>query len=248
MKGYFFYRLRQIWAAIGLVIVAWLIRTLIDPVVGERVPYTFFIIASIVAAWTLDIRSTALTVLLGWFVANWFFEEPRHSLSIEGAYHWITSLTYVVIGLAVVWFAKSEQAASLRELAALAEARRRKASEADFRRLFEQAPVGLAELDALTGRVVRANALWCNSLGWAPGILPDKSLSELVPSSEAQELWQAVRNFVDSGKPGLVRQTRLIHTDGGLLPVMLRIAPIRKADTRQTSLLAAMEKTGEPIS
>jgi len=247
MKGYIFYRLRQIAISIGLVGAAWLARTLLDPVLGAGAPYMFFIIAVIVAALILDLTSTTLAVVLGCLVANWFFEEPRHALSINTLGHWLTGLTYLGIGLAVVWFAKSERSAGLRELAAWVQVRRERANEINFRRLFEQAPVGLAELDVGTNRVLRANARFCELLGWALESLPDKRLSDLVPPVEAEGLLQFARDLRKPSTTSLTWQTRLVQAKGGLLPVTLRIFQGHKDDFCQSLLVAAVEDPARTV-
>jgi len=241
MRGYIYYRLRQTWTALALVAIAWLARTLLDPVLGERLPYGFFLIAAIVAAWTVDIQSTALTVVLGWCVANWFFESPRNSLTINGLGHWLTSLTYLVTGLAVVWFAKSEQAADLRELAALAEARRGRISEANYRRLFDQAPVGLAELEIQTGRVLRANARLCQLLGWDIQDISQKQFRDLTSQGEIETICQELREAKKTGGNALCRHILVPQSDRNPSAVALQFSLVQKSDSGQTLLLAAAE-------
>jgi len=60
------------------------------------------------------------------------------------------------------------------------------ASEARFRALFEQAGVGVMEVDCTTGLIVRGNPKWCEMLGYAPEEMLGLNVLELTHPDERQ--------------------------------------------------------------
>ena len=97
-------RRRQIsaWmvAAIGLPSLTWLLLGLSEPLALHNVLLLYLLIAVLVGS--LGGVLAALTAAVGgFFVANWFFTQPLHTLSIGDPDHLVTLLVFLLVALAV---------------------------------------------------------------------------------------------------------------------------------------------------
>src|SRR5438874_2463899 len=65
--------------ALGCVLLAFSIRFCLGPILGEELPFLLFIAAALVAAWYGGALSGFGALLLGLFLAGYFFMPPTHS-------------------------------------------------------------------------------------------------------------------------------------------------------------------------
>src|SRR4051812_24788267 len=66
--------------AVVTVLVVWLVRALIDPVLQGRAAYLSFLVAVAYSAWSFGVRPALLTILLSGAIANYFFVSPNGQL------------------------------------------------------------------------------------------------------------------------------------------------------------------------
>lgn len=83
--------------AVSLVILAYVVRLLVDPWLGSHVPLFTFIIATMVAALYLGVGPAILTMTGGFFWAEWAFTDPRQSWAIEPSFY-SNVFAYAVLG------------------------------------------------------------------------------------------------------------------------------------------------------
>ena len=90
--------------AIGSVIVATAIRSLLDSYLEHVHLFSWYYAAVSITAWHCGLRPSLLALLLGYVAADWFFIEPRGSLIFNNSNpdEWIGLATYFVVGLAIV--------------------------------------------------------------------------------------------------------------------------------------------------
>lgn len=222
MKGYILFRSKQLGVALSLVAIAFALRLLLDPVLHDRLPYTLFLLAGIVAVWLTSVTEAILVLVLGWTVGNWFFDEPRHSLAVKGVLDWLTNLSYWSIGWAVVVFARARRSARLRELNASVELRRREAAAAGSRQVFEVAPVGLAQVEPQSGLLLHVNPRLCQLTGYSEEEMVRKRLGELVSPVEGASDWATVSRQLATS--GAALDMNLSRKDGERLRLSLRAA------------------------
>ncbi|HYH66203.1 MAG TPA: PAS domain-containing protein [Urbifossiella sp.] len=179
-------RPRRYAAAAAGVVLAALVRWLLDPVVGDNLPFLTFFAATLVAAWYGGFGPALLTVGLGAAVATVCFVPPRGSLVVEDPRTLFVLVLYVGAGVLFAAFGEAVLAARRRAAASAADAARRRdelvASERRFRALTTHAPVGIFETDP-DGRCVFVNDRWCRITGlsaaeaagdgWARALHPD---------------------------------------------------------------------------
>lgn len=249
LKGYILFRSQQVVLALGLVAVALAVRFALDPLLHDRLPYALFLVAAILAAWKLGVAEAALITLLGWFVANWFFDAPRHALSLHGPQEWLGSTCYWFIGGAVLLFAKAARSAQLRELSASVELRRREAAAASYRHIFVQAPVGLAELEPASGSFLQVNPRVCELTGYTEEEMLRKRLLELACPVEGPSDWTAVSRRLAGAQAGVEMELKLMHKNGSTVRVALRTAP-RNGDENPAAPLVCVlrDLTASPLT
>lgn len=69
-------RVKEYGLAVGVTLLALLARFLLDPYLGDRLPYETFFVAVGVTAWYGGLGASLTAVLLGAVLSNWFFTAP----------------------------------------------------------------------------------------------------------------------------------------------------------------------------
>src|SRR3954462_15798718 len=95
--------------AAGLVAVATIARSLLDPWLGDALPYITYFAAIAAAAWFGRLGPSLFALVLSCIAAQWFFIPPRHSL-----YHssWSSSesvglVTFLAVGALLAGISES---------------------------------------------------------------------------------------------------------------------------------------------
>ena len=164
----------------------------------------------------------------------------------------ITAVSILLAGIGIGYFFRQRQASTFK---ALYEAERRKldaerslatsetqlklalssekqaeeallSSEAYFRTIFEQAAVGVATVEAETGRFVRINQRFCDLLGYSQQELPQLDW-ELLTHPDDRQTEHVIRKQLRDGE---LRESsfekRFLRKDGITVWVMLSLSPI----------------------
>jgi PAS domain S-box-containing protein len=97
--------------AIAVTLLALLARLLLDPFLGDHLPYISFLLATAVLTSYVPLGPSLATVILGGLGANYFFASPRYSFALSTSAHYIGSATYVVAALTMVGFGQALQRA-----------------------------------------------------------------------------------------------------------------------------------------
>ncbi|MEH2160201.1 MAG: PAS domain S-box protein [Nostoc sp.] len=106
----------------------------------------------------------------------------------------------------------------------------RKESEARFRAVFEQAAVGIVEMD-VAGRCLRANRRICDQLGYTEAEMLEQSFESLTPRPDDFKLYlgywqQLLANKIDS----FALKKCILHKNGEFLWCNVTVAPVRDAN------------------
>lgn len=75
-------RVKEYGLAVGVTLLALLARFLLDPYLGDRLPYETFFVAVGVTAWYGGLGASLTAVLLGAVLSNWFFTAPREAFGV----------------------------------------------------------------------------------------------------------------------------------------------------------------------
>jgi signal transduction histidine kinase len=89
--------------AIGLisVIIAWALRLVLDPVLGDHASFSFFFLAVSLTAWIGGIWPAVFTAILGCLLGNYYFTHPEGSLHISGHEEVFTLLIFIIVSLII---------------------------------------------------------------------------------------------------------------------------------------------------
>ena len=100
--------------AVASIVVAAILRMLLDPILGHEYPHVTFILAIIFTAWYGEVGPSVVAVVLGFLATAFFFAYPRGSLAIEGLDAQVGTALYVVVALSSVFFSESMHSANRR--------------------------------------------------------------------------------------------------------------------------------------
>lgn len=64
--------------ALGIITAATLVRLVLDPFVGNQVPYVVYVAAAVVVSWVCGVPAAMASVVVSAFLANYLFVPPRY--------------------------------------------------------------------------------------------------------------------------------------------------------------------------
>ena len=85
------------------------VRILLDPYLGDHVPFATFFVAVIVSGWVGGFRPALLATLLGFVCAAFYFVPPRFTFIAPTGHHLVGLGMYFVVSLAIAAFAHERQ-------------------------------------------------------------------------------------------------------------------------------------------
>ena len=97
-------------------------------------------------------------------------------------------------------------------------------SEARFRAIFEQAAVGVAEVDLNTRRFVRANRKYCDIVGRTEEELLDLSALDLTHPEDVADDAARMQELAEGRSAGFTVEKRYLHRDGSIVWVELSVS------------------------
>jgi PAS domain S-box-containing protein len=185
--------------------VAVLVRWLLDPWLGDYLPFPTLYGAVAVAVWFGGYRPALLAAVVGYLACDWLFAEPRGAIGLDSARSVIGLGAYLVSCGIIVGFGEAMHAARRRS-----ESRQRELERAvELRGQAEQAladfircaPFGIALFDGRM-RYLRVNDPLAEMNGVPARDHVGKTVAEVVPglSPTAEEVF---RQVIKSGQPVL---------------------------------------------
>src|SRR5690349_8697429 len=91
--------IRPYLIAVGSILVALLARQLLDPILGDRVPFGTFFIAVMLTAWLTDVKATLVALAFGSIAAIYFYVPPRNVLWFASSADAIGWAIFFAVGL-----------------------------------------------------------------------------------------------------------------------------------------------------
>src|SRR3984957_16834932 len=113
--------LRYGCAVAGVGVATW-VRLLLDPLLGNQIPYPTLLFAVLLAAWYGGVWPALLAVVLGIFSADYFLVLPRGSFGLTGAEQYIDLALYLAVGVGIAVLGGAMQSESLRTIRKLQKA------------------------------------------------------------------------------------------------------------------------------
>jgi PAS domain S-box-containing protein len=161
----------------------------------------------------------------------------------DGEYRWHVSRSAPVRdarGELEAWFGSALDVHELREAEM-----RLAGSEAEMRALFEYSGVGLAEVDARTGRILRVNPKLCEITGYSRGELEGMAFGSMTHPDDADRDRQMLQRLVEEGRAYWMVEKRFVRKDGSLRWVQVHGARLPAADGRPLRLTASVHDVTE---
>ena len=189
------------------IVVAFIARWLLDPVLGDHIPFATFFIAVAFAAWLGGLRPALLATGLGFVLAWYCFIPTRFSFELKELQHTIGLAVYLTVGFALAGFGEATRIAQAR----LAD------QKEQLRTTFASIGDGVISTDA-SGNVTYLNAVAESLTGWlsreAEGV-PLTQVFRIVNESTRQEVENPAMRALQQGIIiGLANHTILIAKDG----------------------------------
>ena len=114
-------------------------------------------------------------------------------------------------------------------------------SEARFRELFEEAAVGMAEIDCPSGRITRANRQYCEILGYAPEELIGMKCESLTHPDDRKARRDMVAALISGDIRKFSSEKRCIRKDGSIVWVEAAVSALWAPGEAATTRVAAIQ-------
>ena len=115
------------------------------------------------------------------------------------------------------------------------------AGEHFFRAIFEQAAIGVAQVDTMTGRFLRVNQHYCDILGYTHAEMTQLTLQEITYQGDLQENLDYLKRL----QAGVIRdfaiEKRYMRKDGSIVWVNLTVSPMWEAGETPNYHIAVVE-------
>jgi PAS domain S-box-containing protein len=234
--------------AVVAVVLAVVLRLLLDPLLNERLPFITLFAAVTLMAWHGGRGPAVLTLVLGSAAITFFVLEPRYSLAVERPEYVVGLLFYAAINVGSIVLFEQLRSTQRRAEENAVEARQnyqrleqetkvRQEAEAGVIKEGERLRVTLASIgDAVIttdseGRVAFLNDVAQQLTGWTQQDAKDVSLEkffQIVNEATRQPVENPALRSLREGKViGLANHTVLIAKDGTERPIDDSAAPIR---------------------
>lgn len=119
--------------------------------------------------------------------------------------------------------------------------RLKEASDERFHVLFDQAAVGVAEVDAETGAFLRVNRKYCNILGYSPEEMYSVNHRSLVHPDDWPVVQEKLQSLMVGILPEFSVEERVRHKDGKHIWIELTVSPMRRSGAAPATYVAIVE-------
>ena len=120
-----------------------------------------------------------------------------------------------------------------------------RASEEQFRAMFEVASIGMGQADPRTGQLLRVNQKMCAITGYSAAELLGMRVSELTHPDDRQQDWEKFERVVRGEVSDYRLEKRYLRKDGSVAWVNVNMTVIRDAVGQPTRTMATIEDITE---
>jgi PAS domain S-box-containing protein len=226
------------------ILLATLLRMLLQPLLGSNQPYVTYVIAVIFTAWYGGLRPALLALVLGALGAVYFFVSPSNSLGLTGVPNMIGVFLYLTVGITSALLSEAMHRA------------RRRAEEAGSELQQEQeARFALAAIvessdDAIIGKTLDGIITSWNTgaqrlYGYTAEEVIGRNINLLLPPERTDEIPQILERL-RRGERIEHYETVRVRKDGAHLDISLTVSPIKNASGQITGASAIARDITEP--
>lgn len=116
-----------------------------------------------------------------------------------------------------------------------------RASEEQFRAMFEMASIGMAQADPRTGRWLRVNQKMCGITGYTPDEMLKLQVRDITHPDDRQKDVEDFERVVRGEVPSYRREKRYVRKDGTEVWVNVNMTALRNADGTLVRTMATIE-------
>jgi PAS domain S-box-containing protein len=211
--------------AVVFTAVAVLIRSMVDPVTGDYLPFATVYGAIALATWLGGYRPALLAVILGYFACDYLFIKPRGQVLHLDTPNLIGLIRYLFSGAIIIGFGE-----------ALRVARRRADRQRESLRVTLSSMGDAVITTDAEARVELLNSVAVALTGWTQDEAAGRSLQEVfhvIHEQTRQRIENPVKAVQAKGRVvGMANHTILIAKDGTERPIDDSAAPIKDAQGR----------------
>ncbi len=185
-------------------------------------PFAWFLFypAVFLSSWIGGARAGVAATILSTLLAWWSFVPPEHTLVKEEPRYVLSAAVFVAMGILFSLFHSRLRQVTRQANEALTTARsasgRLQDANQQITRLIEQASDGIFIAD-VNGRYTDVNSAGCLMLGYSRDEIVRKSITDLIPPTDAERLWRAKEQLLRGEIQ--VAEWALRRKDGTYLPV-----------------------------
>lgn len=119
--------------------------------------------------------------------------------------------------------------------------RLKESSETRFQALFEQAAVGVVEVDFDSGRFLRVNRKGCELLGYSREELLQRDFMSITHPDDVSASLEQVQRLREGVITEYTMEKRYLHKEGHTIWVSLTVSPLSTPDQARPTLLAVVQ-------
>lgn len=209
--------------ALAGVAAATVARALLDPLVGERLPFAFFFIAVLAAAFLGGTGPALVAAVAGFFIANSLFVWPHLSLSASNAGRYTELVTYLIVSIGTCVIAGAKRSANLSYIRRLKQSQKELAdSEERLRLLLHCSGSGVWSYH-IGRNCVDADENICGFFGVPVGEFPKtiEGFAALVHPDDRERVQREIASSI-SDRKGYSTEYRIVRPDGSVRLIIAR--------------------------
>jgi PAS domain S-box-containing protein len=232
--------------AVAAVIIATLIRRLLDPWLGDLFPFAVLFFAVLAVAWYGGFGPAIAASFLGAIASAAFLLPPRGTLAVVGIENQLGLALYVLVSIGMALLGGAMQSARLRaeRLARVAVDQREQLRESEerYREIVENTHEGIWQLDA-NGHTRFANSRMAEMLHCSAEELRSSSVADFLDVEGRKEILA----FRERRKQGISEQIemRFWRKDGTELCTLISASPTYDADGKFDGVLGMLSDISE---
>src|SRR3954467_1015669 len=220
--------------ALGLVALAFLVRALVGPTLGNQALYLFLmppvLIAGIVGGWGPGILATVLSVVLHLYATGEYgnlvdIGTPLFKVELARA------LTFIALGIGIAWF--GERLRFARTQAALSE-QDAAAREAHLKSILDTVPDAMVVIDE-RGIVQSFSSAAERLFGYGPAEVIGNNVKTLMPSPYRESHEGYLARYMQTGERRIIGIGRVVvgeRKDGSTFPMELAVGEMNSSNQR----------------
>ena len=116
-----------------------------------------------------------------------------------------------------------------------------KDSEGRFRAIFEQAAVGVAQIEIKTGKFVRINKKFCNIVGYSVDEMMQLTFMRITHPEDLQEDLNNLKRLIAGKIKEYSIENRYFHKDGSVVWANITVSPMWKTDEEREHCIVILE-------